>query len=438
MLKPNRPRARRPKKVDWFPVRPYKHVDPRPNREAATALVESPTAVARHGFLPFITFQKIERRFRRTEAGTSIKQKIRRLAYCSNWDACVYGYYAELLRQPYERLLRARGLDDVVIGYRRKGSNIAMALEAFREIASRRKCTAFAFDISAFFDNIDHATLKTNWCDVLGKERLPDDHFQVFSELTNFIAVDRRALLRRLGYSASAKDSDLPGPPLCSIKKFRQVVRGDDGIHTNLLIKRRSKRGIPQGSPISAIAANISMLRFDGELNAAVVALEGSYRRYSDDILIIVPDVHRHKVRPLLDRLLGTSAGRLKTNDKTKETAFDLGKPPEEAFRPLQYLGFLYDGERVLIRPNTIARYWRRIYKEVRRAKRLHQKAQAEPGSARTSIHMKSLLRKTTHLGADSLISTYVRQSRSLVSGDGVRRQFRKHQKKIVRLVSKT
>lgn len=438
MLKTNRPRTRRLKKVDWFPVRPYKHLDPRPNREAATALVECPAAVASHSFLPFITFEKIERRFRRTKDEINIKQKIRKLAYCSNWDACIYSYYAEILRRPYEELLHLRGLDEVVIGYRRKGSNIVMALEAFKEIANRRKCTAFAFDISGFFDNIDHLTLKTNWCKVLGVTRLPEDHFRVFSELTDFVAIDRRALLRRLGYDASAKDGDLPGPPLCSITDFRQLVRGDNGINSNLLIRRKSRRGIPQGSPISAIAANISMLDFDTKLNAAVIALNGSYRRYSDDILIIVPDLHEPVIEPLLDRLLRDCAGRLKTNDKTKKVLFDLSKPPEAAFVPLQYLGFLFDGERILIRPNTIARYWRRIYKEVRRAKRLHRKAQAEPSPARTSVHTKSLLRKTTHLGEDSLISTYVRQSKSLVGGDAIRRQFRRHQKRVVRLVSQT
>jgi len=66
------------------------HFDGPVSRADATTLVTDPEAVARHPFLPLITFDKRERRFRRKK-GTApkIDIKIRRIAYPSNRDSCI-------------------------------------------------------------------------------------------------------------------------------------------------------------------------------------------------------------------------------------------------------------------------------------------------------------------------------------------------------------
>ena len=144
MLKMQRP-ARRIRKTDWYPHKNYLHFDVPLTRPQATALVTNPDAVKRHSFLPLMAFDKRERRYKRKKnKPPSITWKTRNLAYCSNRDACIFSYYAHILTEPYERLIKLLGIDDVVIGYRKLGSNIDLALAAFAEIKTRGSCVAFA------------------------------------------------------------------------------------------------------------------------------------------------------------------------------------------------------------------------------------------------------------------------------------------------------
>jgi hypothetical protein len=311
-------RKNRPKRADWFPDKTYLHFDGPVTRAKAEALVKDPDSVVRHSFLPLISFDKRDRKFRRPKIGPGkAKQpKIRKIAYCSNMDACVFSYYAYLLHNKYEDLIDRVGIEKSVIGYRKIGSNIELAFSAFEEIRSKGSCVAFAFDISGFFDNIDHAILKRNWCRVLGVDRLPEDHYKVFSRLTKFSTVNRQACLRRLGHKPSARDGDIPNWPLCSMETFRQVIRGDDGVSTNLVVPWKKDYGIPQGTPLSALAANISMIDFDSLMTQNINALGGSYRRYSDDILIIVPSQHRAEIEQMVPYLIKIYTRRLKFNAK--------------------------------------------------------------------------------------------------------------------------
>ena len=72
-------------------------------------------------FCPLISFAKKERRYRRRQGEKKpvASTKIRELAYPSNHDGYVFAFYAERLGIRYEAELAARGLDKVVIGYRK-------------------------------------------------------------------------------------------------------------------------------------------------------------------------------------------------------------------------------------------------------------------------------------------------------------------------------
>jgi retron-type reverse transcriptase len=50
--------------------------------------------------------------------------------------------------------------------------------------------TVFAFDISSFFDNLNHKLLREVWADVLDVKKLTSDHFNVFKNITRFSHVD--------------------------------------------------------------------------------------------------------------------------------------------------------------------------------------------------------------------------------------------------------
>ena len=70
------------------------------------------------------------------------------------------------------------------------------------------------------------------------------------------------------------------------------------------MVRWKKEYRIPQGTPISALAANIAMIDFDIEMVREINALGGSYRRYSDDILVVVPSQHRMKVPKILEESL--------------------------------------------------------------------------------------------------------------------------------------
>lgn len=57
------------------------------------------------------------------------------------------------------------------------------------------------------------------------------------------------------------------------------------------IVKNANHYGIPQGSPISATLANVYMLEVDKLINDMIFGLGGKYMRYSDDFIIILPDV---------------------------------------------------------------------------------------------------------------------------------------------------
>jgi hypothetical protein len=83
----------------------------------------------------------------------------------------------------------------------------------------------------------------------------------------------------RTGYLVKRKDFP---KQICSGKQFRDKLASKTKQHSESF-------GIPQGSPISDLLANIYLVDFDCEIQSLVSSVGGVYRRYSDDILIILP-----------------------------------------------------------------------------------------------------------------------------------------------------
>ena len=430
----NRRIIRRP---DWYSAKGRVHVDRRLSKADALRLVSNPATVAQHDFLPLISFTKRERRYRR-EAGKKkpvASTKERGLAYPSNRDGYIFAYYAERLGSLYEVELALRGLSDCVIGYRKGSSNIDRALEAFREIQARGDCAAVCLDIKGFFDNISHEVLKACWSSLLGGGQLPDDHYKVFRALTKYATMDRADLLVRLGLSPKKRDADLQRP-LCSIDEYRRL-RSDRAAPSKLVSTSRENHGIPQGTPLSAAAANISMLEFDTAVKAAVDACGGSYRRYSDDILILCAPEHIAALEGEVNRALKLHGKTLWLNEKKREEArFStpgpalLPCPVTGRVKSLQYLGFTFDGCRALIRSGTLGRYYRRMRNGVRVAKWRSRLAKQGEIKGRKVLHRREILARHSHLGPRSFVSGYVRLARKKMGDVGepsIRRQLSRH-----------
>jgi len=436
MLITKRPRVRR-RKADWFSSKPRVHLDERIDRIEAEKLVTDPAAVARHAFLPLISFQKRERRYRRTPGSKKPKAttKVRELAYPANRDGHIYAYYSEVLGERYEEEIALRGLQGVVIGYPKNACNVRLARDAFLEIANRGDCVALALDIKGFFDNIDHSVLKEVWQHLLGVSTLPDDHYKVFRALTAYAKMDRADLLSRLGLKPNTKDKDLP-QPLCAMAEYRKH-RTSSSCAKKLVEANQKTYGIPQGTPLSAMAANISMLHFDAEVNATVTACGGSYRRYSDDILIICSADHVSQLESTVQASLLTTTRTLKLNkSKREEVHFALPGPSLVmiatgiAPKPLQYLGFTFDGQNVRIRGGTLARFHRRLATSAKAAKMKAWLAKSGKIVGRDVLHKREVLAKYSHLGKDSFPSRYTKRAQKIMAPLGsepIRRQLAGH-----------
>ncbi|QYE34809.1 hypothetical protein KZX46_19040 [Polymorphobacter sp. PAMC 29334] len=357
-------------------------------------LVADPIAVARNSFYPFMRFEERWQPFRGQEGGKPDKDK-RQLRFASRRDAYIYSYYRNILREPYEAALAARGLAESVIAYRKlttaggKGkSNIDFALDAFNVIREFGNAAVVTLDISKFFESIDHALLVQKWCGILGVTKLPHDHLAVSKAITRYSIVDRDAAYERLGYLAwQAKGlsripiyttgfKDMPRQ-LCTNKDFREKICGKNGKFNSLVEVNKNDFGIPQGSPISDMLANIYLIDFDSAIKEYVNNIGGVFFRYSDDIIIIIPgsesaalaardfaisEITKHGSRIVI-KASKTSVLKYFPVDGGQSFAKlhgDLGK------NGLEYLGFRYDGKAAYLRDATLSRLYRKVSRSLR------------------------------------------------------------------------
>ena len=88
-------------------------------------MVESPDAVARRDFWPFVRYEKRTRRFDYRTGKPTVKA--RAVQYAAHLDANIFSYYTEQLATRYDARLESLGLSDHVTAYRPLGrSNVDM------------------------------------------------------------------------------------------------------------------------------------------------------------------------------------------------------------------------------------------------------------------------------------------------------------------------
>lgn len=406
----------------WFRRRSYLHFDRRVGLRHAAKIVCSPTRVASHAFYPLIRYQIVSTKIRRNEDGSKLelKEKVRDIAYAAHVDAHIYSYYSKLLEERYEDFLRKKGLSNCVLAFRSLGkSNIEFAAGAFGEISSRKECAAVALDVSGFFDNLHHQILKQQWCNLLSLSALPDDHYNLFKSLTKFSTVDRDKAYQAFGIAPS--NPKRGRDRICSPAQFRTQVRDKGLLNTN-----KKAFGIPQGTPISAMLSNVYMMDFDTAMKAFADSVGGVYLRYCDDVLFVVPLSEIDNC----GRVAGESISDLKLSinaSKTERRSFKRESGVLRADRPLQYLGFTFDGQQVLIRSAAFARYSNHMKRGVRLTKatrRRWNKIRTDRGAKRKGIYRRKLYQKYSYLGRRNFI-TYGHRAARILDSDAIRGQLK-------------
>lgn len=409
--------------MEWYKSRRYLHFDPPIGEAGAKKVVSAPTRVASHSFYPFIRyvvksqkvhFDKAERKVKRKEP------KERPISYAAHLDSHIYSYYCSLLSDHYEKHLSFTSWSDSVLAFRAIGkSNIEFARDAFQDIASRRSCCAITIDIKGFFDNINHQLLKESWQRLLRKSELPPDHYSVYKSLTRFSYVERDPLFEALGIPKS--NPKRGRTRICSAEEFRSKIRKGG------LIKRNcDTKGIPQGSPISSLLSNIYMFEFDERISVFASCCGGSYYRYCDDILLIVPIEKAEAAKTLVSAEVTKVKLELQES-KTEIIIFRETPLGSKAQKPLQYLGFTFDGTRIHLRSSSLARYQERVNRGLWLARKSMEKVNGlrmERGELPRALYLKKIYKRYSHLGRRNFIS-YGYRAASIMRSSHIRKQLK-------------
>lgn len=391
----------------WFKQRGYAHFDERPAPGFASAYVSDPARVASHAFWPFIRFVKKSPRYgRNPQSGkrSLLKMKERPISYAAHLDSHIFSKYAAdlsaLLEARYSQPFGAS-----VLAYRRFAppqNNVHFAMSAFDEIRERGQCDVVTIDVEDFFGSLDHARLKASWISIVGTALLlPRDHYAVYRAISSYSWIDRKTLKDTLGRDIPRRRTR-SGHRVCSPGEFRALVRPK-------LVKNLIGKGIPQGSPISAVLANLYMADTDEQLYAELIALGGTYRRYSDDILVICPPGQGVAAEKLVSDALAEVSLSLQPT-KTMRVAFRAAGSGYQGFKlggdgtggrqplSLHYLGLIWDGRAVRLRSTTVARFLRRMISGVHGA----QAAAVRTGALK--LFRRKLYRRFSQLGRSARI----------------------------------
>ncbi len=416
-------------KFSWYKSRNYLHFDSPISKAQAYRLVTSPESIVKHSFYPFLFYKLSIPKLKKSKDGKlerSVKE--RGISYASHKDSHIFSYYAHILNEKYENLLRDnrkyQGLSDSILAFRQLGkSNIDFAKLAFDTIHKYQECTVLALDITSFFDHLDHEILKSMWCKVLGESKLPNHHYSVFRAITKFSRVDRDEVFTFFNISLNNPRKDNRNR-ICSpieFRKFRTSKKYSLLSNIPAFFINKSKKGIPQGSPISALLSNIYMLDFDLAINQRITAMQGVYLRYCDDILCIIPSKDVTEIYKNIREEISNKLKLAINESKTEIISFSYSKGKNKILndKKLQYLGFILHNGSISIRSAAFCRYSNKMKRGVELAKQTQRKynlIRDKKGFQNTKLYKKKIYSRYSHFGKCNFISYGKRSSEKMAS----------------------
>lgn len=416
----------------------YTHFDVKKKHQYYQQRVQDINWVSTHGFYPFIHFQMDCSKYTNDSEGNKfIKEKNRDIYYAAHIDRFIYEYYGNRLNNRYNEYMKSNGISRVSTAYRNctpGKCNIDFAKEVFEYIVKCESAYIFVGDFSKFFDNIDHKYLKEKIKCVINEESLDVADYAIYKNITKFTYIEaddiesEKGMLRR-----DMRDMD----KYFETDEFHEFKKKH-------LRKNIKDYQIPQGSSISAVYANVYMIDFDKKINDFITSQKGMYRRYCDDIIIVVPmtqeDAKRGKNEEIAKFIYSARDGitNLKLNeDKTEHFFYDNGiiEKIKGKSSLINYLGFTFDEKTVRIRDKTLFKFYCRAYRKIKKVKENIDKKSFNAGK-------KAIYHSYTHLGASKYSKdhgnflTYAYKadeifSQSTLLVSDIRNQVKKHWYKI-------
>lgn len=374
----------------------YTHLDAKKYHTDYKQRVQNIDWVSRHGFYPFIHFQMDCSKYTNDSEGNKyIKEKNRDIYYSAHIDRFIYEYYGNRLNNKYNNYMKTNGIGRVSTAYRNcmpGKCNIDFAKEVFEYIVKCKSAYIFVGDFSKFFDNLDHKYLKEKIKCVNGNMQLDDADYAIYKNITKFTYVEAddieyvKEMLRR-----DMRELD----KYFTTDEFRDFKK-------KYLHKNCKNYQIPQGSSISAVYANIYMIDFDKRINDFVTSKKGMYRRYCDDIIVVIPmtldEIHnteKNEISKFIYKVRDEIPNLQLNEDKTEHFYYDNGTIEKLGGKSnlINYLGFTFDGKNVRIRDKSLFKFYCRAYRKIKKVKTNTDEKSFNAGR-------KAVYHSYTHLGA--------------------------------------
>lgn len=401
-----------PRRVTVRPLkgRKYAHFDDPLKPEDLKVFMIEGDDVATRAFFPLLGYQKVTRKIDFSVFPPLANSKKRDIRYASHRDSAIYSVYAQELSAKYENVILSASLGSCVLAYRGGiGYNVPFAKSLIDEIVDRKSCHVVCLDVSGFFDHLDHKILKDRLKFILATDELAKDWYNIFRRVTAFEYVLREEIEAKIG--------KIEGGRICQIDTFRRVVRP-------LIKKNPNKYGIPQGTPLSGLLANIYMYEFDLSIKKYLEGLGGSYRRYSDDIAVVLPAAELEPAAiAFMESALSAHGLAFNAKKTCKTTFYNSAAGLAYGGDELQYLGFTFDGRKILIRPESIKNFYAKMKGNIRR----YIKAASKKGIPLKDLRKRVLIGRFTHWGDSRNFVQYAYRASKELCAPEIKRQLRNH-----------
>ncbi len=389
----------------WFRPRGYLHLDMPVKPEFVAGL--TPAKVAEHKWSPLIHYVKTEKRYKVKERKTVAKE--RPIMFASHRDSCILSKYSADLVARLDDWYAASGLDDTVIAYRSLGqSNYHFAKRVEEFVRAHPSLTVMCFDVTGFFDNLDHKRLKARLKWALGCDELDADWYAVLRAVTRYRYIHLEEIKKHDDLAKRLRERKRH--PLATIAEL--TTRG-------LPIEKNTKTvGIPQGTPISASLSNLYMTQFDAEMLAEAEKRGALYQRYSDDILVACPPSRQNVLKALVEEKLEEHGLELQS---AKTDIVTLHAPASTL--TFQYLGYQLGHVDARLRLKSLSRQWRTAKRAVAKTERVGLSA-IKQGKAK-QIFTRKLHMRFTGAGGRNFLA-YAERSAETLDSPAIRKQAKK------------
>lgn len=378
--------------INWekYKTKKYLHFDTPLHINHFKKYLLNPENIKSHSFLPFINFEIKFKKYVTLSKDKTLpikeqktkKEKTRLICYASHHDAYIYKYYGDILNNYYSDFAKNNQIDENILAYRNNKpgkNNIDFAKEVYEYIQSQENAIIISIDFTKFFDNINHNELKKNIKEVLRVDELTEDWYKVFKSITQYSYVKKSKIDEYLFENYGVKELKIQ----LKSNKLKQIMSSKDfrEFKKSHLLKNKKPYGIPQGSGMSAVCSNIHLIKFDKELSQWALKNKALYRRYCDDLILVIPadTLDEEKMKNFKDKIFEVIQnhkylGIKVQEEKTEIRVYHKQQILDFEFKPssLDYLGFVYNGQSIQIREKSLFKYYTRAYRKADTCKRVY------------------------------------------------------------------